>query len=368
MENKITPEIVSKIFNATEQLDDPEYCQLEFLTYNKNNQIVEELIKKFPICPPLVIQTILMIYDNPSVCNIYAFPYSALTNALNLGNFETIDLIEDLCAERHSIYLNLLSRYSMGMENIESKDPNKGINALRTIESLIKMKKCMKILEKKEIWGLERKRIGVKTKMDKVIEEIIEMGIEINITQINEIIRCLKDGNWGNLLKVDRHKNEQECINDVNRIQGALALKFHRINIQEEYTLPFFLNKPFNLLKGFDKDFSINQNYAVSASIFEESLGSIILCLVHNPSIKENFCALIENVYAQDRRKLKFEPEENATDSFCYLLFPVLLKISKGIFDKKDAFIDQIGFKKFSTFAFFLSFQVAGNKSFKAHK
>lgn len=352
MEDRIASKTICKLFNISEALqtsefstqEEIEYFQLEFLASNTNNRIVEDLIAKYNLCPSLVLQTILMIHDDPEISNIPAFPYSALINALNAAKFENVNLIESLCDARPSIFINMLYRFSLSISSIEAN------NSIRGIELLVGFKHCFKIFEEKALWGLERPRIGVNTVLDKLLCELLQMGLEVNITQMNLILNCIRNGN-----KHDEvcFESDQKTINDFSRIKNVLMMKLLTFDLSKDYSLPFFLEHPFNSVRGFEPDFKINKEYVVHISSFEQTIYEIILKLVHKASIKDHFCALIENVYAQDRKKLKFVPEENATDSFCYVLFSVLLKISKGIFEQELFFISKIDEKKFPTFSFF---------------
>lgn len=337
-----SPETIFKLFGTPIQdgytQEDLDYCQLQFLSANSSPAIVESLVQSYHLCPWLVADTLLVIYDDPSICSIAGFSYGVLVEALDT---DKIPLIEELCTRRTSIYLNLLYRVSWSTRH--------SVKSIEDLDILLSFKGCLKVFESKEVWGLNRMRAGVIHLFDEAIMQAAKSSPTLDITQINKIRMEAKRLIPGIQLSSEGGRDEFDDQRPINNLQNAFAPFI--LGVDGPYHLPFFLDVPFSSLRGFDPKEKLTQNDLAAFSNIENRFYDIMMKLVPNPATKDNFCALIENVYMQDRTKLKFEEKSNCSDSFCYSILMVLLRIAKGIFN--PTFIDRIDEKKFPTFCFF---------------
>lgn len=272
------------------------YAQIVYLSSDSFN--INRLIKDYSLYPELVLETILLLFDNPEYRPDSLFPYDAFIPLIDSGNFDGIQLISHLSECRHVFYVNML--YRIGFRT------NETINKfLSNISVLLGIKSCWKVFEDRNIWGLSRPRAGFFTKDDL------------------EVLSLIKNGNYDIFsLFADR--------------------KMH---------LPLFLQSAFSLITGFEDDISLSDSDLLQFRNVIDQIYEMIFPILSNPVIKTNFCDLIVNVYSQDRIKLKFDENVNCSDSFCYTLAIVLIKISKGIFN--PTFIHKINENKFPTFCFF---------------
>lgn len=338
---KPTPETIFKLFGARVQeeytQEDLDYCQLQFLSSNTSPSIVEFLVGNYHLCPWLIADTLLLIYDDPSICFLQGFSYGILVEALGT---DRIGLVEEICTKRTSVYLNLLYRASWSVKY--------STKSIEDLDILLNFKSCLKVFENKEVWGLNRERAGVVYPADEAIMQMTRSNPTLDITQINRLRRETK--------RPVHSTTDGVCDGDEFDVQRPIsippdALAPFALSIDGPYHLPFFLDIPFSSMRGFSPSEKLSQDDLTAFLNMENRFYDILMKLVSNPVMKENFCDLIRNVYSQDRTKLKFDDAKNCSDSFCYSALMVLLKIARGIFS--DSFINKIDEKRFPTFCFF---------------
>lgn len=302
--------LISKIFpncdsteNRVLSSDEIEYLQLEYLTGNEKPDIVRDLISRYSLNPSLVVNTILMIYDDPSICNISCFPLSCITELAIQSKFESMEIVLHLCKERSLIFINLLYKIS-----IKVNQENKG-SFMDLISDLLNSKENIKALEDPTLWGLKRERIGVPLPADQIFNSAFP----------------------------------DVCVFDAARELSNRT--------GTPYFLPFFLENIFELVSGFSHLEPKSNKYLAELDSFFKRIYEIFYKILQNPKIKDNYCNLIKNVTNQERDKLNFDEATNASDSFCFVLFHSLLGLGKGAFNSK--FINYIEIKAFPTFCFF---------------
>jgi len=300
-ENKPKAAILSRILSydlpENYTADDLYSAQLNFLSTDAFS--IDLLLSNYSLCPDVIADTFALFYDFPEMTSLGSFPLSLLYTSIETGGLDSVSLVRQLCERRPAIYTNILYRYGY----IDKETPEKYFSNLRLILSF---KSCWRHLESRELWGLDRPRAGVSSKADKNILTMVKHN-GLDITKV------LDDG--------------------------------------QPYVLPLFCQSAFCLVTGFDTSVVVTKNLITSVNGWIEQLYDCLSPLLGNPNIKNNFCDLIRNVYGQDRTKLKFKDEENCSDSFCYTLCIILMRVVGNTFN--DSFIYQIDNKKFLTFCFF---------------
>lgn len=397
-------EIVKSIFpncdsnNKTLTQDEFDYYQLEFLNNNTSDEIVENLLKKYKISPDLVIDTIILIHNDISICNLTSFPYSKFTQMLLNSTFNTLELISNIFSKRKNndnnkimhLFINLVYRLNF-MTNKE--------NVIKILEILLDLcsSKSIDIFENEEYWGLKG-RVGVRTESDMILEELIK-NTEIDITEYSDILeqyyydkdKTLLDfkdkekiitylAYFKKLKKYNSYKNS--TTNNIstttnnsttNNFTTNNSTTYNNISINNNFSTttnnstisnnistsnniislnsftPFFMSNIFEQISGFDNE-KITKNYNIS-KIHNIIFEIIFMLISKNNKIKENFINLVKNVIKSDRKKLVYEKEENPSDSFCFILFHIILNFGKNIFFQN--FIKKIDKNVFPTFLFF---------------
>lgn len=294
--------ILSKIFNCDlpgkYTKDDLDYAQLNYISSESFS--FEALIQSYALCPEIVVDTLAVLFDNVEISHLKCFPFHVLCSFIDKGDFERIKMVQQLCEQREGIFINVL--YSVAFKTNESTS-----KYFSNLSLVLGFKNCWKFLENRELWGLERPKAGFYTKHDE------------------DILIRVKTQNF-----------------DINA---------YRRSSDSQYTLPFFLQSAFSLVSGFDPEDHIDQRKILEIRNIIDQTYECLFPLLAVLTIKNNFCDLIKNAYSQDRTKLKFERENNCSDSFCYTSCILLLKIGVGTFN--SSFIHKIDDKKFPTFCFF---------------
>ncbi|ELA42155.1 uncharacterized protein VICG_00798 [Vittaforma corneae ATCC 50505] len=284
--NKKTEEnasVLSKVFNCDfpgkYTKDDLDYAQLSYISSEAFN--FQALIKNYTLCPEVVVDTLAVLFDNIEISNLKRFPFQTLCSFIDKGNFEKIKMVQQLCELREDIFINIL--YSVAFRTSESI-----CTYFSNLSLVLGFKNCWKFLENRELWGLERPKAGFYTKNDE------------------SVLMRVKTQNF-----------------DINTL---------RMNSELQYKLPFFLQSAFSLISGFDPEDHIDESKILEIRNIIDQIYECIFPLLSNLTIKNNLCDLIKNAYLQDRTKLKFERENNCSDSFCYTICILLLRIAKRHF------------------------------------
>lgn len=339
MASKISNKTISEMFLSEIPVDytseDIESARIVYLTNPLFS--LDHLLTFRSKCSEILIETLIMLYDNLEITNIRHFPFSIFRKFIESGDFDGISITQQICEQRQNFYINLLY-------TVCTKKENENIRQfLSNISVILSFKNCIKTLKNKELWGLSRERTGFYLKND---VEILNLCLRDlwDITQTNHV---------KNLLLNHHPEMSDSFMNDSRSIDLSNQVIFDSrfLFSAEPYHLPFFLQDAFSLINGFSPSDKLESKDIIEFDNIINQLYEIIHPLLLDLDIKNNFIDLISNVYNQDRTKLVYEAEINCSDSFCYTLMHILLKVSKNILN--DSFISKIDEKKFPTFCFF---------------
>ena len=313
--------------------NDIESAQMEYIS--SGNCSIEHLCSFRSKCPEILIETLVLIYDSLEISGLPHFPFSIFRQFISDGDLDGISLTQKICEMRPNFYINLLYSVCHKRENTRK--------FLSNISVVLNFKNCTKILKNREIWGLSRSRSGFYTKTDL---EILNLCVEdaLDITQVNKIKLQLNS----NITADDGFMKDERFVDPSNFVAPCYIFLMAE---PEPYHLPFFFQEAFSQIIGFSPSDKVSSKEIVEQSNIINQIYEILHPLLLDLQIKSNFTDFILNICSQDRAKLVFEESSNCTDSLCYTVCHLLLKLAKGILN--NGFISKIDDKKFPTFCFF---------------
>lgn len=309
---------VSQIFTNCNENDDIidqnaiDCYQLEFLANNSDPKIVEYLFSKYFVCPDLIIDTLMLIIDDPSICNLQRFPYNYVTTQFMNQNSSNMELLLQLQKSK-ILVINIIYRLNF----LATKD-----NVMKILDIIQDMVKISPdLFENENFWG-------------------------VSIGPQNETFKKI-------FILADYNINKNLCYSEVSNdfINDQIFDYIKSKGILKGSQLPFFLCNIFELITGFKATEIIDRNYTFFVSKIHSKIFEIILNLIKNLKIKDRFCQMIQIIIGMDRKKISYVEEENISDSASFLLFHLVLSLGKNILNKD--FIQKIDNSKFPTFLFY---------------
>jgi len=124
--------------------------QMTFLSNCNSIDRIRKLLEQYNKNPEIIVDTLILLYNNPEISGIGYFPYKMLIADLE----EYSECIERLSSASSSIYLNLLYRIAFRVEF-------QGYSSyISKIETLLAFKCAHAVFKSDAVWGVERKRVG----------------------------------------------------------------------------------------------------------------------------------------------------------------------------------------------------------------
>lgn len=124
--------------------DDVESARMMYIT--SPDFSLEHICSFRSKCLDLLVDTILMVYDNLEITNLKFFKFSIFRKFISDGDFDGIALTRKICENRPNFYINLLY-----LVCIKNETTNK---YLSNISVMMGFKNCVKVLKTRSYGAL----------------------------------------------------------------------------------------------------------------------------------------------------------------------------------------------------------------------